>query len=92
MSIKLERTYEEIIQTIALYTDGITIDNLLGLLKNRPAKRTVQYRISNLVKNGTIKRIGHVKSSKYAIAENIPQKSVKKTLLIHKKPQLSLSL
>ncbi len=78
MSIKLERTYEEIIQTIALYTDGITIDNLLGLLKNRPAKRTVQYRISNLVKNGTIKRIGHGKSSKYAITENIPQKKFEK--------------
>ena len=67
MSEKLKKELENLVEFIQGHPDGVSIEELLNFLKNATPRRTVQYRLSNLVKSGILKIIGAGRNSKYFI-------------------------
>ncbi len=71
MSKKITKELKNLVQIIASYPDGISIGELSKLLTVATSKRTLQYRLSSLVKMGIIRVEGLGRSSKYVINENL---------------------
>jgi Fic family protein len=65
MSQKIKKSQEDLIQIIARHPQGIAIEELLYLLPIATPKRTLQYRLSRLVKSGVIEVRGLGKRTKY---------------------------
>jgi hypothetical protein len=66
---KATRDLENLIQIIGRYPEGISIEELSNLLIVPIPKRTLQYRLSNLVKTGLVKIEGSGRSCKYVVKE-----------------------
>ncbi len=69
MSRNLKKENENLVGIIALHPEGISLREVLHLLPNIIPKRTLQYRLSNLVKTGILKRGGIRRNSKYYVKE-----------------------
>lgn len=69
MSSKFKKNLENLVEIVKRHPNGIAIEELLHFIDNAVPKRTVQYRLSALVKSGTLKIIGIGKNSKYYINE-----------------------
>src|SRR5262245_28627622 len=89
MSKKIRKELEELIQIIASYPNGLSIEELSNLLTTTTPKRTLQYRLSNLVKIGLLKIEGVGRSSKYLVTKNL--ETTLKTELAHKVSIIPLS-
>jgi Fic family protein len=62
---------EKIVRIIAYHPDGVSVEELLNFLSNAIPKRTLQYRLSHLVKAGIIRHEGSGRSSRYYTREII---------------------
>lgn len=71
MSKKFKEELENLVQIVVHHTDGVSIDELLNLLTNSTPKRTLQYRLSHLVKTGILRIEGAGRSTKYHIKETL---------------------
>lgn len=65
MPKSLSQEFEKLITVISCYSDGVSIEELLNFFSYTVPKRTLQYRLSALVKAGKIKNRGVGRSSKY---------------------------
>lgn len=80
MTDKLKEELEKLTHIIQKYPNGVSIGELLELV-NSLSKRTIQYRLSDLVKNGIIEIEGTGKNRKYyfkttpSVTVEIPQKT-----------------
>jgi len=71
MSKKLKEELENLIQLVAHHPEGVSIKELLNSLAFPTPKRTLQYRLSNLVKTGVLKNEGIGRNSKYYVTETL---------------------
>jgi Fic family protein len=71
---------EKLVQIIAHHPDGVSIKEFLNLLANATPKRTLQYRLSNLVKAGILKNEGSGRNSKYYMREALGNKQTSETI------------
>lgn len=69
MAKQLKKELEELVEIITHHPNGISIEELLGLMKDAVPKRTVQYRLSILVKSGMLNIEGSGRNSKYYATE-----------------------
>lgn len=90
MSKKIAKELKELVQIIASYPSGLSIGELSHLLTNATPKRTLQYRLSNLVKIGILKIEGAGRSSKYFATKNLDNVTLK-TESAHKVSIIPLS-
>lgn len=65
MSDELNKELENLTEIVSGYPDGISIEELLNVMKNTTPRRTVQYRLSSLVKSGILRTEGSGRNSKY---------------------------
>lgn len=61
----VSKELESLIQIISVQPDGLGIDELINLVSNDVSRRTLQYRLSSLVKSGHLKTKGFGKNIKY---------------------------
>lgn len=85
MSKKLKKELENLVQIVSRHPNGVSVEELLNLLTDTIPKRTLQYRLSNLVKNGFLRIKGAGRSSKYYLKEAIDKKSISETVEIPQK-------
>lgn len=71
MPKKLQKDLEYLVQLISSRPNGVSIEELLNLMKDSTPRRTVQYRLSNLVKSGILRNEGAGRSSKYYINKTL---------------------
>jgi len=71
---------EKLVQIISRHLDGISVNELLNFLADTTPKRTLQYRLSHLVKSGILKNKGSGRSSKYCIRESLEYKETLETV------------
>lgn len=90
MSKKITKELEDLIRIIARYPHGITIKELSNLLTIPTPKRTLQYRLSHLVKTGALRMEGLGRSSKYYINKN-SEKATLEAELTNRESVLPLS-
>ncbi len=90
MSHKFKKELEYLVQIIALHSDGISLEELLNSINEAAPRRTVQYRLSTLVKSGIIRIEGAGRSSKYYI--NPGQSGSRKTETIQSTFTIPLSI
>jgi Fic family protein len=79
---------EKLVQIIANHPNGVTVEELLNSLAVTTPKRTLQYRLSNLVKAGVLKNVGSGRSSKYYISEVLGDKEASKILDVPSKSSI----
>lgn len=77
MSKKITKDLQELAQIISCYPNGLSIKELSSLLTATIPKRTLQYRLSHLVKKGIIKMEGAGRNSKYHITKNLDSSTLK---------------
>ncbi|MFY7843193.1 MAG: Fic family protein [Rhabdochlamydiaceae bacterium] len=65
MSNKFKKNTENLTEIIKQHSDGLSIKELLQLMSEFTPKRTLQYRLSILVKSGILRIEGAGRSSKY---------------------------
>lgn len=65
----LDHKSRELLEIIAKFPQGASIDALLHGLKAPIPKRTLQYKLAHLIKTGFVKNTGKTKSSKYILVE-----------------------
>lgn len=73
MSNKLKKEIENLAEIVRCHPDGISIEELLKFMNDVTPKRTVQYRLSTLIKSGILRIEGAGRNSKYyfnQVAEN----------------------
>jgi hypothetical protein len=62
---------EKLVQIIAGYPQGISVEELLGVLMGATPKRTLQYRLASLVKAGVLRNEGLGRGSRYYLAKGV---------------------
>lgn len=72
-----KKEIENLIQIIMNHPNGMTIEDLLKCHPGVVSKRTLQYRVSDLVKSGILKKLGSGKSSKYCMEDVYENKETK---------------
>lgn len=77
MSKKIAKELEELIQIIANYPNGISVEELSNVLTTVTPRRTLQYRLSHLVKIGVLKIEGMARSSRYHLIKNLEGATLK---------------
>lgn len=75
MAKKLNAEFDTLTQLISHHPQGLSIEELLHFLREAPAKRTLQYRLSRLVKTGRLRIEGSGKNTKYLIKDVIENKN-----------------
>ena len=55
MTDKLNKEIKNLVEIVKLYPDGISIEKLFHFMNELVPKRTLQYRLSALVKTGILK-------------------------------------
>ncbi len=65
MSNRLKKEIENLAEIVRRHPDGISIEELLQCMNDVTPKRTVQYRLSILVKSGILRMEGAGRNSKY---------------------------
>ncbi len=65
---------EKLLQVIACHPNGVSVEELLIFLEGSTPKRTLQYRLSNLVKTGIVKSKGAGRNSKYYVEKILKNK------------------
>lgn len=78
MSNKLKKEIEHLAEIIKCHQDGISIEELLKFTNDVTPKRTVQYRLSTLVKSGILRIEGAGRSSKYYFNQVVENKQTLK--------------
>lgn len=71
MSDKLQKELASLLEIIEQHPDGVSIKELLNLMNNVTPKRTVQYRLSILIKSGVLRMESAGRSSKYYINKTL---------------------
>lgn len=71
---------EKLCQIIAHHPDGVSVEELLNFLMEAIPRRTLQYRLSNLVKAGILKNVGAGRNSKYYMKEVLGNKETSETI------------
>lgn len=71
MSDKLQKELAGLLEIIEQHPNGVSIEELLNLMNNVTPKRTVQYRLSILVKSGVLRMESAGRSSKYYINKTL---------------------
>lgn len=61
--------FDEIIQAMSLFPQGVSFEKLLEVVKLDLPRRTIQYRLSSLVKKGELISLGKTKGMKYLLPE-----------------------
>lgn len=74
MPKKLKKELEYLVQIIAGKSDGISLQELSNSLTDQLPRRTLQYRLSSLVKTGILKIVGSGRNSKYYLKESVDNK------------------
>ncbi len=74
MSKKLKKEIENLVEIVKRHPDGISIEELLHLMNDVTPRRTVQYRLSILVKSGILRIGGAGRNSKYYINQVLENK------------------
>jgi Fic family protein len=74
MSKKLKEELENLIEVIKRHADGISIEELLNCIEDVTPRRTVQYRLSTLVKSGILRIERAGRGSKYHINKILENK------------------
>jgi hypothetical protein len=75
MSNKLKKETEKLVTIIKCYPNGVSIEELLHIINDLTPRRTVQYRLSSLVKSGILRIEGRGRNSKYYINHTNQSKS-----------------
>jgi Fe2+ or Zn2+ uptake regulation protein len=65
---------ESLLEIVKKQPDGISIEEVLHFMRHEISRRTVQYRLSTLVKNGFLRMKGAGRSSKYYIVPSVENK------------------
>ncbi len=81
MTKKLKNELQSLAELIASHSNGVSLEELLKLTNNTVPRRTLQYRLSTLVKASVLRNEGSGKNSKYYI-----NKSTLETTELSKKP------
>lgn len=79
MSNKLKQEMEDLVEIVRRHSDGISIEEMLQVMRGVTPRRTVQYRLSVLVKSGILRMQGVGRKCRYyfnQVAEN--QQAVKR--------------
>lgn len=63
--MKLKDELENLVQIIANHSNGVSIEELLSFLSEATPRRTLQYRLSRLVKVGILKHEGAGRNTRY---------------------------
>ena len=93
MSNKSKEELERLVEIIVRYRDGISIEELLNLMNDAVPRRTVQYRLSILVKSGVLSLKGAGRSNKYYINPVLEKKQIlEKTEISHAAFTIPLSI
>jgi hypothetical protein len=71
MPKKLKEELDDLVNIITRDHDGFSIEKLLNFITKAIPRRTVQYRLSTLVKSGILRIEGAGRNSKYYINENL---------------------
>lgn len=74
MSNKLKKEIENLAEIVRRHPDGISIKELLQFMNDVTPKRTVQYRLSILVKSGILRIKGTGRNSKYYFNQVVENK------------------
>lgn len=82
MPKKLKEELENLVQIIAHYPGGISIRELQNILVGDIPKRTLQYRLSKLVKSGILRIGGAGRNSKYYLKEVLTKNKTLETVEI----------
>lgn len=88
MSEKLKEKNESLIRIIAAHPNGVSIVELLKFLPDEIPKRTLQYRISNLVNVGVLRIEGISRKRKYFLNENFDAEQIAKAVETHEKTSI----
>jgi len=67
MPNKLKKQLENLAEVVKSHPNGISIEELLHVMNNNTPRRTLQYRLSTLVKSGILRVQGAGRSSRYYI-------------------------
>ena len=67
---------EKLVKIVERHSDGISIEGLVNAFEGAIPKRTLQYRLSYLVKTGILKKMGIGKGSKYYAEAAIEKKEI----------------
>ena len=87
-----EVEFKNLIEIVANHPEGVSTDELFNLLEGTTPKRTLQYRLSALIKAGVLRNLGSGRSSKYSLSEVLDsRKNPKQALLPSKSFAIPLS-
>ena len=75
MSDKLKKEIENLAKMVKGYPHGVSIEELLKSMNGITPKRTLQYRLSILVKSGVLRIEGAGRNSKYYFNQVVENKS-----------------
>ena len=88
MSNKLKKEIENLVEIVKCHPEGISIEELLHVMKDVTPKRTVQYRLSTLVKSGILRIEGAGRSRKYYINQALESfEAIQTTFAIPRSPE-----
>ncbi len=76
---KNKEEIESLVNIIRLHPEGISIEKLLNCMNNSTPRRTVQYRLSALVKSGILRNEGASRNSRYYINHDFKSAEPKTT-------------
>ncbi len=76
MSNKLKKEIENLVEIVKRHPDGISIEELFHFMNDVTPRRTVQYRLSTLVKSGILRMEGAGRNSKYYIHQVVENKQI----------------
>ena len=76
MSSKLKKEIESLVEIVKRHPDGISIEELLHFINDVTPRRTIQYRLSTLVKSGILRIEGAGRSSRYHINQVLENKKI----------------
>ena len=91
MSKKLKEELENLVQIIMRHPDGVSVVELLNFLSGATPKRTLQYRLSTLVKTGILRNEGAGRNSKYYVQEASDNKKTLEAVVTRKISIIPLS-
>jgi len=74
MSKNFNKEFEKLVEIVKQHPEGISVDGLLQLTNNVTPKRTIQYRLSSLVKYGVLRVEGSSRNTKYYFNQGVENK------------------
>jgi hypothetical protein len=79
MSKNMKIEHQNLVKIISEHPEGMSVEELLNFMKNEAPRRTVQYRLSSLVKSGLLRNERVGRNSRYYVNEVLGNRFEKKS-------------